>query len=147
MSHGNRITMAILFSAMTLPAAQTMAQEPTADMRSTARTLASLERPLEKRDLNGYCTTMHSDPAYTGYVTRACQNYVKNNMKKAEDCSDANIKQEVKKDSDRCLATSPDEFIKTVAQWRTARAEFVKNTGAKGIDSEKLIAEERAKLK
>ena len=140
-----RFAGAILSAGMMFAATQTMGQDQNAEVRSAAKMLAGLERPLEKRDINGYCTALQADPDYAGYMTRVCQFSVKNKLKKPEDCSDANMKQEMKKDFDVCLAMPLEEFEKTVMKWREARASFVRDMKAKGVDGEKLLAEERVK--
>ena len=147
MSNVSRLAGAILSAGMMFVATQAMGQDQNAEARSAAKMLAGLERPLEKRDIKGYCTALQADPDYVGYVTRVCQFSVKNKLKKPEDCSDANIKQEMKKDFDVCLAMPSEEFEKTVLKWREAQASFVRDMKAKGIDGEKLLQEERAKLR
>lgn len=68
-------------------------------------------------------------------------------MKKPEDCTEANIQQEIWKDIDRCLAMSDDDFDKQILNQRKARAEFIAKMKEEGMDGEKLLQDELAKLR
>ena len=87
----NRIlfSAAFLITGLSLATPPAQGAEPDADMRAGARLLVSLEGPMAKRDLKSYCAARNGSPEYAGYVMRACQAFVKNNLKKAEDCSEA----------------------------------------------------------
>ena len=145
----NRILLsaAFLITGLSLATPPAQGAEPDADMRAGARLLVSLEEPMAKRDLKSYCAARNGSPEYAGYVMRACQAFVKNNLKKAEDCSEAAVGQEIRKDTDRCLAMSDGEFDKEMLIQRRGRENFTKRMKENGIDGEKLLQEERAKLR
>ena len=145
----NRIlfSAAFLITGLSLATPPAQGAEPDADMRAGARLLVSLEGPMAKRDLKSYCAARNGSPEYAGYVMRACQAFVKNNLKKTEDCSEAAVGQEIRKDTDRCLAMSDGEFDKEMLTQRRGRENFTKRMKENGIDGEKLLQEERAKLR
>lgn len=134
-----------LVTGMSLATLPALGAEPTEDMRVTARVLASQEAPVAKRDLKGFCAATYGSPDYAGYSARACQLWVKNNMKKPEDCTEVNIQQEIRKDTDRCLAMSDEDFDKQIVAQRKARAEFIAKMKEEGVDGEKLLQHELAR--
>jgi hypothetical protein len=138
------IVLAIFIGGMPHVAA---AAEPDAEARATARLILSVERPLAERDVKNYCAAVYGTPDYAGFVMRACQAGVKSTAKKPEDCSEANIKQVVKNDVDRCLGMTAEQFDATVKRWAGMRGGFLKDMAAKGVDGEKVLKEERAKLR
>lgn len=147
MAFGIRIALAFLIISTSLATPPVLGAEPTEEMRQAARLVVRVEEPMAKRDLKGYCAATYGSPDYAGYVVRACQSMVKNNLKKSEDCSETNIRQEVRKDSDRCLAMSDGEFDKEMLTQRRGRENFTKIMTEKGVDAEKLLQEERAKIR
>lgn len=142
-----RTAAAILAAGLSLSATQPFAQAPTADMREAAGTIASVQGPLEKRDLKNYCTVIHGSAEYAGYVSRACQHAVKVRVKQPADCTETNVRKEIDADLGRCLAMSAAEFEQTALKWREMLDVFLKDMQSKGVDGEKLIAEERGKLR
>ena len=136
------ITIACLITGLSLTA-PVLGTEPIEEMRSFAR----MSVLVETRDQKGFCAAMVADPSYVGYVNRACQFAVKNKLKKPEDCSPENIAREISADSDQCLTMSAAEFKKSTEKWPKLREEFIKDAMAKGIDGEKLLQEERAKIR
>ena len=72
---------------------------------------------------------------------------VTNNLKKPEDCSEANIKQQMTNNTDCCLALSKGEFDKQILVERREWETSVKYMKGRGIDVAKLLQEERAKLR
>ena len=137
-----RIALSSLIIGMLLATPPALGAEPTEDMRAFARMFAA----LEARDLKGYCTAMHDAP-YAGYLTRVCQSAVQNKLKKPEDCSQESIAQQVRNDNQQCLAMPTAEFEKTAQRYPEAREKFLKEATAKGIDGDKLLQEERAKIR
>ena len=144
-----RIRMAPVFfvASLLFPASGVWGAEPDDEMRKGAKLIASVEVPMAKRDLKGYCAATRGAPEYPGYVARACQLFVKNNLKKAEDCSDANIKQEIAKDNASCLGMSTGDFDKEMAAQRKGWERILGLMKDKGVDTDKLMKEERAKLR
>ena len=130
-----------LITGMFLAAPPVMGAEPPETMRTVARMFAT----LEAGDLKGYCTAMHG-ASYAGYLERVCQSAVQNKVKKPEDCSQENIAQQVKIDAGQCLAKPAAEFEKTMLRGREGGQAFLKELAAQGIDGEKLLQEERAKI-
>jgi len=129
----------VVMSALVVPVAK--GAEPTDDMRTAARVFAT----LEAGNLKGYCATM-TGPPYVDYLNRVCQSAVQNRMKKLEDCSPENIARQIKTDQGQCLAMPAAEFEKTVLRGQEGSKAFVKQLAAQGVDGERLIREERAKL-
>lgn len=136
------IALVSLITGITLAATPVLGAEPTEDMRTFARMFAA----LEARDVKGYCAAMHG-ASYTGYLNRVCQSAVQNKTKKPEDCLQESIAQQVKIDSQKCLVMPAAEFEITVQRFPVAREKFIKDVKAKGIDGEKLLQEERVKLR
>lgn len=136
-----RIALAFLITVLSLATPPALGAEPTEDMRTFARMLAS----LDARDLKGYCTSMHTAP-YAGYLSRVCQAEVQHKLKKPEDCSQEKIAEQIKIDNAQCLAMPADKFEETMLHGREGSKEFVKQMAAQGIDGEKLLQEERAKI-
>jgi len=131
-----------LVTSMALFISPVGAAEPTEDMRTAARVFATLEAV----NLKGYCDAMNGPP-YVVYLTRVCRSAVQNRMKKPEDCSPDNITQQLKTDHGQCLTMPAAEFEKAVIRGAEGGKAFVKQTAAQGVDGEKLIREERAKLR
>ncbi len=144
-----RIRMARVFlvTSMLLVAPGVLGAEPDAEMRRAAKLIANAEVPMTKRDLKGYCAATRGSAEYPGYVARTCQMFVKNNLKKSEDCSDANIKQEVAKDNASCLGMSAGDFDKEMATQRKGWERILGEMKQKGVDTDKLMTEERAKIR
>ncbi len=141
-----RVAPVFLATSMLLAAPGVWGAEPDQEMRKAAAMIASVEKPMAKRDLKGYCAATRGSPDYPGYVARACQAYVKNNFKKAEDCSEANVKQEIAKDNATCLAMSPGDFDNEMATQRKGWERTFGSMKEKGVDADKLMKEERAKI-
>ena len=141
MMHGIRIALVFLITVLSLATTPTLGAEPTEDIRTFARIFAT----LDAHDLKGYCTEMHAAP-YTGYLSRACQSAVQNKIKKPEDCSQDKISEQIRIDTEQCLAMSADKFEETMLHGRVSRKEFVEKMAAQGIDGEKLLQDERAKI-
>ena len=137
-----RISWAFLITGMSLATTPVLGAEPTEDMRTFVRMFAA----LEARDHKGYCAAMHGAP-YAGYLDRVCQSAVQNKLKKPEDCSPERITQQVKVDTAQCLAMPAAEFEKTALRGREASKAFVKQMTAQGVDGDKLLQEERAKIR
>ena len=138
------IALAMFIGGM--PLAVTPA-EPDAETRAAARLIASVEQPLAKRDLKGYCAAVYGTPDYAKFVASACQAGIKKKVKKPEDCSDANLKQEIGRIIGSCVAMPPEQFDMTVKRWSEVRGKFLVEMKTKGIDGEKTLKEERAKLR
>lgn len=137
-----RTAWACLITGACLATTPVIGAEPTEEMRTFARMFAT----LEAGDLKGYCAAMHDAP-YAGYLNRVCESAVQNKLKKAEDCSQENIARQVKTDAEQCLAMPAAEFEKKVQRGAEASQSFVRQTAAQGIDGEKLLQEERARLR
>jgi hypothetical protein len=137
------IRVALAFAGLTLAAPLALAADPTEAMRTFARIFAT----LEARDLKGYCAAMHGAHSYVDYRTNVCQSAVQNKVKKPEECTPESVAQQIKADTDKCLAMPADEFEKTVQRGGEASKAFVKQTASESVDGEKLLREERAKLK
>ena len=144
-----RICMASVFlvSSVVFAASGIWGAEPDEEMRKGAKLIASVEGLMAKRDLKGYCAATRGSPEYPGYVARACQMSVKNNLKKAEDCSDASIKQEVAKDNASCLGMSAGDFDKEMVTQRNGWERILGSMKQKGVDTDKLMKEERARIR
>ncbi len=137
-----RIALASLVAGMSLATAPVQSAEPTETMRTFARMIAT----LEARDQKGYCAAMHDAP-YVGYLSRVCLAAVQNSVKKPEDCTPARIAQQVEADTEQCLAMPAAEFEKTALRGREGTKAFVTEMTAQGVDGEKLLQEERAKIR
>ena len=144
-----RIRMARVFlvTSILFAASGVWGAEPDAEMRKAAKLIVAVEGPMAQRDLKGYCAATRGSPEYPGYVARTCQMFVKNNLKKAEDCSDANIKQEIAKDHASCLSMSAGGFDKEMATQRKGWERTLGLMKEKGVDTDKLMREERAKIR
>jgi len=118
-----------------------------ATAQQVAAYLVSVERPLQKNDLKGYCSAVLGRPAALQMHTRMCQDAVKSKHNKPEDCTEARIKQHARKVMDECLAMPAGEFAEVRKAYPEARADFIKNAKAQGLDGQKLMSAERAKLK
>lgn len=143
----NRIAPVFLVTSMLFAASGAWGADPDDEMRRAARLIAGAEGPMAKRDLKGYCVATRGSPEYPGYVARACQMFVKNKLKNAEDCSDANLKKEVAKDNAACLAMSTGDFEKEMATQRKGWERTLGQMKEKGVDTDRLLKEERAKIR
>ena len=136
---------------MTLAAAQVMGAEatskPDADTRQIARMMAQIEIAMEKRDLNGYCAATSGSPDYPGTVALACLERVEEKKAKPEDCSLPKVLSQAKRDRDQCLAMPTDEFQKRISDQPRRRDAWIKAVKQGGVDGDKLMQEERAKLR
>lgn len=137
-----RVASAILTASLAV-ATPLSGAEPSEEMRTFARILAA----LEARNLKGYCTAMHGTPAYSGYLSRACQSGVQNNVRKPEECVPEGIARQVRTDLEKCLAMPADEFEKQVQRGGEASKAFVKQATSESVDGEKLLQDERVKLR
>lgn len=123
------------------------AQGESAEIRESARMMARVDHSVRNKDLKGYCAATVGAPGYAGYVERACQSGMKNNMKTAQDCAPEKVAAQVAADRAQCLAMSPKKFDEAASQQPQRRAQWIKMVGARGVEGEKLLDEERAKLK
>jgi hypothetical protein len=57
------------------------------------------------------------------------------------------VAQQIKADTDKCLTMPAGEFEETVQRGGEASKAFVKQAASESVDGEKLLREERAKLK
>lgn len=124
-----------------------IAQGESAEIRESARMMARVDHSVRNKDLKGYCAATVGAPGYAGYVERACQSGMKNNMKTAQDCTPEKVSAQVAADRAQCLAMSAEKFDEAASQQPQRRAQWIKMAGARGVDGEKLLDEERAKLK
>lgn len=141
MMNSLRIVMVFLVTGMALTTAPVFGAESIEDLQAMVRMLAA----LEARNQKAYCATMQS-PAYTDYLSRVCQSYVANKLKKSEDCTTESVALEVKASAEQCLAMSPDELEKVALRWQDSRKAVFEEMTAKGLDVEKLVREELKKL-
>ena len=143
----------VLMAGISLAVTPAMGVEPDAEMRSAARMVpmlldfAGAERPLEKRDLNGYCTVLYGGPEYVGYLTSICELAIKKDVIDAAACTAEKIRQDVRKSLETCVAMPPEQLEKAIQGWRSLREKFVSDTKTRGVDGEKLLQEEQAKLR
>jgi hypothetical protein len=138
------LAIAVVSVSAEIPA---LAQDLISEARLTAEIIVRMERPVQKRDQKAFCTVMTSASGFDAYQKRACESGVRNKVKKPEECSEANLKLEAKRDTDRCLGLSAADFEDALVPWRTAKEKFIKDAAAKGLDGEKLLQEERVKLR
>lgn len=141
-----RMSSVLLVSSMLFSASGVWGAGPDDEMRKGVKLIASTEGPMAKRDLKGYCAATRGSPDYPGYLLRICQLYVKNNLKKPEDCTDASIKQEVAKDNANCLAMLPGDFNMEMATQREEWERILGQMREKGVDTDRLMNEERARI-
>lgn len=134
-------------AALLAAAGSAAGNEATADQRSTARIYARIEAPLANRDQKAYCEAFLGNEDYLGYVKRACEFGVKAGVRKPEQCGAQAVAAEAAADGGKCLEMDRASFDATVAKQGEGRARFVKSMAEQGIDGDRLIAEERAKLK
>lgn len=146
-SRARRVSRAILIAGLSLAAVPAMGVEPDAEMRSAARMIAGAERPLVKRDLNGYCTVLYGGPEYVGYLTGICELAIKKDVIDAAACTAEKIRQDVRKSLETCVAMPPEQLEKAIQGWRSLREKFISDTKTRGVDGEKLLQEEQAKLR
>jgi hypothetical protein len=123
------------------------AQEVGAEERDAARLFASIEAPLAARNQPLYCDSFIGGADFKAYATRACQHGVKVGVRKPEQCTAEVISKEVQADLKECHAMDAAAFSDRIAKHGEARSRFVQEMGKRGVDGEKLIAEERGKLK
>lgn len=141
-----RIAAAFMVSGISLATLPALSAELTEDMRASARTLAGQEIAIAKHDLKGFCTATYGSPEYASYTARACHFWLKNNMKKPDDCTEANIQQEIRKGIGHCLEMSGSDFDKQILNQRKEREVFIAKMRKAGMDGEKLLHDELAKL-
>ena len=134
----------LVVNAIALAGSLAVAAEALDDLRRAAGVIASVERPLGKGDVGGYCNAMYNSPDYLGYLTRVCEAGVRNRLRKPEECVPEGVKVEAKREMSQCAAMSPAEFDATKTKWREARGAFVKEAAAKGVDGEQLLKDEQA---
>jgi hypothetical protein len=143
-----RALLAVVFSLHAGGAvAQMMLDEKPATVRQMAAYIAATSGPVEKRDLKAYCSAVVDRPGVVELFRRQCQEAVKQKAAKADECSTANLRKAVGGALESCNAMPAAEFENQLAEWREGRAEFLSQAKAQGMDGEKLIAEERRKLK
>ncbi len=142
-----RIAIPTFLFAAALAASPALGEEPSEEMRQGASIIARVEALLAKDDLKGFCAAVHKSPAYAGYASRACQAGVKANVRQAEECTEARIALQVAADHEECVAMPPEAFAQRKQDFGEGRARFLQDLAARGVDGEKLIAEERAKLR
>jgi len=121
--------------------------EQPATAQQVAAYLVSVERPIQKGDLTGYCSAVFGRPAVLQMHARMCQDAVKRKHNKPGNCTEAGIKQHFKKELDGCLAMPAGEFAKAQNDFREGLEAFIKDAKTKGVDAGKLLAEARVKLK
>jgi len=138
MSAESRIAFSCLFAWISLATSPSLGAEPTETMRTFARMFAA----LDARDLPGYCESKLSAP-YLDYMNRVCQSAVLNRVKTTEDCSQQNIALQSKRDAAECLAMPAAEFEKLGLRGTEVRNAFAEEAKKEGVDSERLIHEER----
>lgn len=122
-------------------------KEPTDEQRYAARLYARVEAPLASRNQKAYCEAFYGTEDYRGYRARACETGIKVGVRKPEECTAKAVDERIKEDRKKCLAQNKAEFDATIDKHTEGRAGFVGRMAENGIDGEKLIAEERAKLK
>src|SRR5258705_13753980 len=86
-----------LMAGVAIAATPFTLDEQPATAQQVAAYLASLEGPIQKGDLKGYCTAVLGRPAGLQMQTRRCQDGVKNKQNKPEDGTETRIKQQMKK--------------------------------------------------
>ena len=69
-----------LLLAGLLLAAPALAKDPSVEMRGAARMIVGVERPLEKRDLPGYCKALYGGAAYRSYLSQLCDLAIKKDV-------------------------------------------------------------------
>lgn len=139
-----KITACVLVAGIPFAA---LAAAPSAEMREGAALIARMGAAAEKRDLKRYCSALQDNPSYRAHLVAACEGGVQGGVLQPGACSPENIQAALKKDRDRCLALTPDEFEKNITRWREIRARFVQDLKAQNVDGEKLLKEEAAKLR
>ena len=122
-----------------------MAAEAVDDLRRAAGVIASVEGPLGKGEVAGYCNAMYGSTDYLGYLARVCEAGARNKLRKPEECTPQAGKVEAKREMASCAAMSPADVEAAKSKWREARAAFVKEAASKGFDGEQLLKEEQAK--
>jgi hypothetical protein len=127
--------------------AQMMLDEKPATVRQMAAYLAATSGPVEKRDLKAYCKAVVDRPGVVDLFRRQCQEAVKQKAAKAEECSTESLRKAVGNALQECQSMPAAEFENQLAEWREGLGEFLRQAKAQGQDGEKLIAEERRKLK
>lgn len=142
-----RLAPILFVTTMLFTASGVWGAEPDEEMRKGAKLIASMEGPMAKSDLKGYCAATRGSPDYPGYLMRACEMSVNNKLKKAEACTDSSIKQEVGKDKAICLTMSAADFDKEMAIQRKGWENTLRQMKEKGVDTEKLMSEERVKVR
>jgi hypothetical protein len=123
------------------------AQGAGAEERDAARLFASIEAPLAARNQPVYCDSFIGGADFKAYVTRACQHGVKAGVRKPEQCTTEVIAQELQADLKKCHAMDAAAFGERITRHGEARTRFLQEMSRRGVDGEKLIAEERGKLK
>jgi hypothetical protein len=143
-----RVVLAVLCSLHAGGAfAQMMLDEKPATVRQMAAYLAATAGPVEKRDLKAYCKAVVDRPGVVEMFRRQCQEAVKQKQAKPDDCATGNVKKAVGDALASCNAMPAAEFEGQLSDWREGLVEFLSQAKAQGLDGEKLIAEERRKLK
>jgi hypothetical protein len=145
------LAQALLLAALSLCAgaarAQMMLDERPATVHQMAAYIAATAGPVEKRDLKAYCKAVVDRPGVVDMFRRQCQEAVRQKAAKPEHCSTDNVKKAVGNALESCNAMPAAEFENQLSDWREGLGEFLSQAKAQGLDGEKLIAEERRKLK
>lgn len=143
----NKLVHLAAVSIAALMASYAFGKEPTDEQRYAARLYARFEAPLASRNQNAYCAAFYGTEDYRIYHARACDMGIKVGVRKPEDCTAKAVNDQAEERHRKCLAQSSAEFDATIDKHKEGRAGFVERMAGEGIDGEKLIAEERAKLK
>lgn len=135
----------LVVAGIVVASALAMAVEAPDEMRRAAGVIASVEGPLGKGDVGGYCSAMYGSPDYLGYLARVCEAGVRNKLRKPDDCTPETGKIAAKREMAQCAAMPSGDFEAVKNKWREARGAFVKEASSKGFDGEQLLSEEQAK--
>lgn len=134
-----------LAAAAALASSLTMAAEAPDEMRRAAGVITSVEGPLGKGEVAGYCNAIFGSTDYLGYLARVCEAGVRNKLRKPEECTPEAGRVEAKRELAQCAAMSPADVEAAKIKWREARSAFAKQAASKGFDGEQLLKEEQAK--
>ena len=143
----NRLLHLATASIVALMASYAFGKEPTDDQRDVARLHARIEAPLASRNQKAYCEAFYGTEDYRRFRTRDCETGIKLGRRKPEECTSKAVDERVADEHKKCMAQGSAEFEATIDRHKEGRSGFVRRIAGQGIDGEKLIAEERAKLR
>jgi hypothetical protein len=115
--------------------------------RRSAQMIVKMDKAVKDGDLRSYCDALMDNTDYAAFIKDGCRRAAEKQGKGAEGCTDAKIKEEVQAEIRKCLATNDDEFGRLRSGWPERYELMTRKLASETADSQKLLQEERAKLR